>query len=193
MPSVRLMRFWTPLAFAAVIGLPVAAPARATDMVLAQEDLLAVIQGGQTWCESWRDKDDSCEHTEITEMLPGDQVRRTSHFRLADNPDLQMVVYEKRSVEGRALCVTFRFSEMEIVTLIDGQPATKEQAAPLLAKLAEAMADLEGKKVCEAYARDDETGVVRSTTTVAGRAAPEFDSVFRLIKPNPGTPIRPLF
>ena len=104
-----------------------------------------------------------------------------------------MVVRETVSVEGGALCSTFRFDDLDIVVLMDDEPAPPEQAASILAILAESMASLEGKKTCEAYVRDDVTGELKASVTLDGEAAPEFDSIYRLITPDTRILLRPLF
>ena len=104
-----------------------------------------------------------------------------------------MVVRETVNIEGAALCSTFRFNDLEILVLVDDEPAPVEQAAPILAILAQSMAHLEGKKSCEAYVQDEGTGELKARVTLDGEAAPEFDSIYRLIKPDTRILLRPVF
>lgn len=191
-PSVGAMRFWTLLA-AAAVALTVALPARAADRPLTRDALIAVLKTDQIWCSAWRDKDQSCEDVAFIDLLPGDKVRQVSRYRMSAEPDLQMVVRETVSVEGGALCSVFRFNDLEIVVLVDEEPAPAEQSAPILAILAESMANLEGRKACEAYVHDEATGELKSRVTLDGEAAPEFDSIYRLIKPDTRILLRPMF
>lgn len=192
-PSVRLMRFWTPLAFAATIVLPVALPAQAAEKPLTRDALLTVLRTDQVWCSGWRAQDQSCEDVAFVDVLPGNKVQQVSRYRMSMEPDLQMVVRETVSVEGGALCSTFRFTDLEIVVLMDNEPAPQEQSAGILAVLAQSMANLEGKKTCEAYVRDETTGELKSTVTLDGEAAPEFDSIYKLIAPDTRILLRPMF
>lgn len=193
MPSVRLMRFWTPLLIAAALALPVALPAQAAEKPLTRDALLTVLKANQVWCSGWRAKDQSCEDVAFIDLLPGNKVQQVSRYRVSSDPDLQMVVRETVDVEGGTLCSTFRFTDLDIVVLMDNEPAPQEQAAGILAVLAQSMANLEGKKTCEAYVRDEATGELKSTVTLDGEAAPEFDSIYRLIAPDTRILLRPLF
>lgn len=187
------MRFWIPLAFAAAALLSVAAPAQAADKPLTRAGLLAVLKSDQVWCSAWQAKDQSCEDIAFSDVLPGDQVRQVSRYRMSTEPDLQMVVRETVTLEGASLCSTFHFDDLEVVVLMDNAPAPPEQAAPILAILAESMAGLEGKKACEAYVRDEATGELKASVTLDGEAAPEFDSTYRLINPDTRILLRPMF
>lgn len=192
-PSVRPMRFWTLLFLAAMIALPVAAPAQAAEKPLTRDALLAVLKADTVWCSGWRAQDQSCEDVAFVDILPGNKVQQVSRYRMSTQPDLQMIVRETVSVEGGALCSTFRFDDLDIVVLMDNEPAPQEQAAPILSVLAQSMANLEGKKTCEAYVRDDVTGELKATVTLDGEAAPEFDSTYRLIGPETRILLRPMF
>ncbi len=186
------MRLWTLLTLAAALALPLASPARAGEKPLTRDGLLAVLKSDQVWCSGWRDNDQSCEDIAFSE-LQGDKVRQISRYRMSAVPNLEMVVRETVNVEGNALCSTFRFNDLDILVLVDDQPAPVEQAAPILAILAQSMAHLEGKKSCEAYRRDDATGELKASVTLDGEAAPEFDSTYRLLKPDTRILLRPIF
>ena len=187
------MRFWTLIAFAAALVLPAAPPAAAAEKPVSRDSLLTMLKTGQVWCSGWKDSDQSCEDIAFIDVLPGNQVRQVSRYRMSAEPNLEMVVRETVKVEGDALCSTFRFDDLEIIVLLDDQPAPEEQASPILAILAQSMAHLEGKKSCEAYARDDSTGDLKGHVTLDGEAAPEFDSTYRLIKPDTRILLRPMF
>jgi hypothetical protein len=187
------MRFWILISLFAALALPDVAAARAADSPLTRDALLPLLKGDQVWCSGWRDSDQSCEDIAFIDMLPGDKVRQVSRYRMSAEPNLEMVVRETVSLEGGELCSTFRFNDLEIVVLMDNQPAPIEQAAPILAILAQSMAHLEGKKSCEAYVRDPATGDLKAHVTLDGESAPEFDSIYRLIKPDTRILLRPMF
>lgn len=190
------MRLWTLFALTAVLALPAALPAQAAqaqDRPLTRDALMAVLKSDQVWCSGWRDDDQSCEDIAFIDMLPGDKVRQVSRYRMSSNPNLEMVVRETVDIEGDELCSIFRFGDLEIIVLMDDQPAPVEQAAPILAILAQSMAHLEGRKSCEGYVRDDATGELKGHVTLDGEAAPEFDSIYRLIRPDTRILLRPMF
>lgn len=186
------MRAFQALAIAAVLALPAALPAQAAEAPLTREGLVALLKSDKVWCSSWRDEDQSCEDIAFLEAA-GDLVTQISRYRMSQTPDLQMVVRETVKMEGASLCSTFKFAELDVVVLMDGEPAEAEQALPILSILAQSMADLEGKKACEAYIRDDATGEVKGRVTLDGEAAPEFDSTYRLIAPDTRIQLRPVF
>lgn len=186
------MRALQALALAAALALPAALPAQAAEAPLTREGLVALLKSDKVWCSSWRDKDQSCEDIAFLEAA-GDLVTQISRYRMSQTPDLQMVVRETVKMEGASLCSTFKFAELDVVVLMDGEPAEAEQALPILSILAQSMADLEGKKACEAYVRDDATGEVKGKVTLDGEAAPEFDSIYRLIAPETRIQLRPVF
>lgn len=190
------MRLWTLFALAAAMALPAALPARAAqaqDRPLTRDALMSVLKSDQVWCSGWRDNDQSCEDIAFLDVLPGDKVRQVSRYRMSADPNLEMVVRETVDIEGDELCSIFRFGDLDIIVLMDDQPAPVEQAAPILAILAQSMAHLEGKKSCEGYVRDEATGELKGHVTLDGEAAPEFDSIYRLIKPDTRILLRPMF
>lgn len=187
------MRFWTQLALAAALAVPTTLPAAAAEKPVTRDGLVTMLRANQVWCSGWQDADQSCEDIAFIDVLPGNQIRQVSRYRMSVEPNLEMVVRETINLEGDALCSTFRFSDLEIVVLMDNEPAPEEQAAPILAVLAESMAHLEGKKSCEAYGRDEATGDLKGHVTLDGEAAPEFDSTYRLIKPETRILLRPMF
>lgn len=189
------MRLWISLAIAAALSLPTALPARASaaEKPVSRDSLVSMLKSDQVWCSAWQDTDQSCEDVAFLDVLPGNQIQQVSRYRMSDQPNLEMVVRETMKIEGDALCSVFRFDDLDIVVLMDNQPAPVEQAAPILAIIAQSMAHLEGKKSCEAYGRDEATGDLRGHVTLDGEAAPEFDSTYRLIKPDTRILLRPMF
>ncbi|ATQ42089.1 hypothetical protein [Caulobacter mirabilis] len=158
---------------------------------MSGKSLLTLMAEDRVWCSGWRDKDQSCEDVAFLEVK-GKEVSQTSRFRMLSDPDVQLVVRETLKLEGGSLCSTFRFSALEAIVLRDGEPAQPAEALPLLAAMAEAMADFEGKKACEAYTRNNETGEVHGRVTLDGEHAPEFDSIYRLIAPDTRIKLRPM-
>jgi len=187
------MRFRTMLPLVAVALLSTALPAMAAEKPLTRDSLLTVLKAQQVWCSGWRDADQSCEDIAFIDLLPDNKVRQISRYRMSAEPNLEMVVRETVNIEGQGLCSVFRFDDLEIVVLVDDEPAPMEQAVSILAVLAQSMAHLEGKKSCETYVRDEASGELKARVTLDGEAAPEFDSIYRLIKPDTRILLRPMF
>lgn len=186
------MRALQALALAAVLTLPVTTTAHAGDIPLSKDGLLAAIKSDKVWCSRWQDKDQSCEEVTFLEAKK-DVVSQTRRYRMSNEADLEMVVREKLTLEGGALCSTFKFEDLDIVVLAGGEPAPDEQALTTRAVIATLMADLEGKKTCAAFTQDDKTGLVKSRITLDGQAAPEFDTDYRLLSPDTRIQLRPVF
>jgi hypothetical protein len=121
------MRFWTLLALAAALAAPAALPAHAAEKPLTRDGLLAVLKSDQVWCSGWRGADQSCEDIAFLDVLPGNKIRQVSRYRMSTEPNLQMVVRETVNVEGAALCSIFRFDDLDIVVLMDDQPARRNR------------------------------------------------------------------
>lgn len=191
------MRALQALALAAALTLPVAplmvaTTAHAGDIPLSQDGLLAAIKSDKVWCSRWQDKDQSCEEVTFLEAKK-DIISQTRRYRMSESADIEMVISEKLKLEGGALCSTFKFEALDIVVLAGGEPAPDEQALTTRAVIAAIMADLEGKKTCAAFTQDDKTGLVKSTITLDGQAAPEFDTDYRLLSPDTRIQLRPVF
>jgi len=187
------MRALQALAVVAAVALTAALPARAGEIPLAGDSLIAALRGDQVWCSGWRDRDRSCEDVAYVDSVDGAEIRQITRYRVSLDPDLQMAVRQTMTMQGGALCATFKFADLDIVVLVDGEPAPAEQALPILVVLSQSLADLEGKRACETFVRDEATGEIRSTATLDGEPAPEFDSVYRLIPPDTRIKLRPMF
>ena len=187
------MRFWILLSLVATAILSTAMPAAAAEKPVSRDGLLTMLKAQQVWCSGWRDTDQSCEDIAFIDLLPDNKARQVSRYRMSAAPNLEMVVRETVNIEGPGLCSVFRFDDLEIVVLVDDEPAPMEQATSILAELAQSMAHLEGKKSCETYVHDEATGELKAHVTLDGEAAPEFDSTYRLIKPDTRILLRPMF
>lgn len=186
------MRLLRHLALGTVLTLPLAAPAWAADIPLKGAGLTEVLKGDKVWCANWRETEKSCEEVVFRDAKAG-KVVQTRRYQISDASSVELVIRETVAVEGDRLCSTYRFEDLELVVLSEGSPAPAEQAAPAMTLVGALMAELEGKKTCESLARDDATGAIRSSTTVDGEAAPEFDTDYRLLAPDARIKLRPLF
>lgn len=169
------------------------APATAVEAPISREALVDILKGDQIWCSEWRAAESSCDDVGFVEASADGKYVQTYRYRLSTEPDLQMVMQETVNLEGDALCSTFSFQSVEMAVLLDGEPAPEDQSAEITGIMASTMSELEGKKVCERYTRDSETGLMHATVTVDGKRAPKFDSQYQLIKPDTRIQLRPLF
>lgn len=173
----------TILGLAAVLGLGLTGAAHAADLTLDGAALQTLARSGQTLCGGWRARDGSCEDIGFMDMLPLGQVRQTYRFRLSLEPDVQIIMREISTIEGGALCSIFDFDKVEVAVLLDGEPAPEDQAATIAAILEASVAEYDGKKTCETFARDSRTGELTTRVTVDGEHAPDLDSDYRLLPP----------
>jgi len=186
------MRALSALVLAAVLALPVATVAHAAEAPMTKAGLLTAINSNKVWCARWEDKTQSCEEVAFLEARQ-DAIRQTRRYRMYEAVDLEVIVRSAVEVQGGALCSTFKFEDLEVVVLMDGEPAPAEEAARSKIIVAQVLSDLEGKKTCEIFARDDKTGLLTSKVTLDGKAAPEFDTDYRLLSPDTRIQLRPVF
>lgn len=166
-----------------------AAPA---DGLLTGDNLAQLLKSDHVWCGEWRGRDTSCEDVGFVDVIDAKTFRQTYRYQLSDSPDMEMVVRQTVSLEGDALCSQFKFSDLDIVVLEDGAPASPEASAPVIAMLADTMQGLEGKKTCEHFRRDVSTGEVTSFVTLDGEINSDYDSRYRLLTPDARINLRPL-
>ncbi|MBI1407518.1 MAG: hypothetical protein GC145_15510 [Caulobacter sp.] len=172
----------TIFALAALLAIG-AGTASSADLTLNTAALQELARSGQPLCGGWRAHDDSCEDIGFMDLLSANQVRQTYHYRLSLEPDLQIVMQETSTIEGDALCSIFDFDKIEIAVLLDGAPAPAEQTAAISAILEESVAEYAGRKTCESFARDPETGQLVTRVTVDGERDPDLESTYRPLAP----------
>jgi len=165
------------------LGMAGAGAASATELPLSQEALVELAKSGQPLCGSWRAHDQSCEDIGFIDVVAAGRIRQTYRFRLSLEPNLEVVMQETSSLEGNAFCSVFDFDNLDITVLLDGQPAPDEQAQTIAMILQESVSDYQGKKTCETFSRDSETGELSSVVTIDGEQAPELAGHYRLIPP----------
>lgn len=166
-----------------------AAPAEGA---LTGDTLAQLLKGDHVWCGEWRGRDTSCEDVGFVDAIDGKTFRQTYRYQLSDSPDMQMIVRQTVMLEGDALCSQFKFADLDIIVLEDGEPASPEASAPVIAMLADTMSSLEGKKTCEHFKRDVSTGDVTSFVTLDGELSTDYDSRYRLLTPDARINLRPL-
>ena len=147
---------------------------------LTRQDVAALVKQDASWCGGWRKSDDSCEEL-VFLATDKDGVLQTRRYLLADEGVVELVVRQRVTLDNDGLCWTYRFVDLDIAVLNEGQRASAEQSAAMVLLMRERMADLEGKRSCERFARDAATGDILSTTTLDGAPAPELDTRFRLL------------
>ena len=164
----------------------------ATDSPFTGDALAQLLKGDHIWCGEWRNKDTSCEDVGFVDVIDAKTFRQTYRYQLSDSPDMAMVVRQTVTLEGDALCSQFKFADLDILVLEDGEPASPETSAPESAMLADTMQDLEGKKTCEHFKQEISTGDVTSFVTLDGKVSPDYDSRYRLLTPDARINLRPL-
>lgn len=156
------------------------------------DNLAQLLKSDHVWCGEWRGRDTSCEDVGFVDVIDAKTYRQTYRYQLSDAPDMQMIVRQTVNLEGDALCAKFQFSDLQVVVLEDGEQATPETAAPVIAMLADSMSALEGKVTCEHFSREAATGDLVSFVTLDGVMSPDFDSRYHLLTPDARINLRPL-
>jgi hypothetical protein len=185
-----MMKALIPLV-AALAGAILAGPVQAADIKLNRQAVLDLARSDKLLCSDWRAKDASCGDIGFMDVVSDSQIRQTYRYQLSIEPNLQVLIQETSTLDGDALCSTFRYDALDLIVLLDGQPAPDEQSLAIGALFQQSMAEFEGKRACETFARDAATGEVHSTVTLDGRPEPTLDSTYRLLAPADRIHLRP--
>ncbi|NBB15752.1 hypothetical protein GVN21_10335 [Caulobacter sp. SLTY] len=151
----------------------------ANSPTLGRTALVELARTGQPLCGGWRPKDDSCEDIGFMEVLADGQVRQTYRFKLSD--DYEIAMRQTVKFEGDALCAVFRWDEIDVVVLRDGDRAPMSESLPLTIMLQSSLEEFNGKTICETYQRDTVTGEITTTVTVDGQRDPALDADYRVL------------
>ena len=169
------------LVLGALGALAIAPAALAGEAPLDREALRSLAQSGDPLCGGWRDRDDSCEDIGFLELLPEDQVLHTYRFRISFEPDYEVVMQETTTIEDGALCSTYSIANLKVRVLADGEAAPTEQSLAISAMFQDALAEYEGKLICERYFRDQATGELTTVVTIDGVRDPGLESSYRIL------------
>lgn len=181
-----------PLLIALSLTLCAGQAAAAAEAPFSRQAVLDTAAKGLVWCSNFDDKTGACE--QVATLSPGaaGAIRQSGLMRLMADPDVQIAFTNPAVLEGDALCADMSFKAEEVVVLIGGQPATSDQAAPILDMMRALTAEFEGKRECETYVHDPATGLVRSVVKVDGAARPDLDDTYKLLPAGADYRLRPL-
>lgn len=166
--------------------------ARAAEQVMTRADILQLASEHRALCEGWRDQDQSCQSLLFLDVKAGGQLSETNRLQIADEPDVAVGILSDASLDGVAICTTLDLAPGHTVILMDGEPSDSEMAGQFLTALRASLAIYDGKRACETFRRDEATGVIRSTTTIDGKPAPELSSVYRQLPDTARVRMRPI-
>ena len=169
-----------------------ALPASAQEPALGKAEVLALAKAHGVLCEGWRDQDESCQSLLFLDVGAGEAVTELNRLQIADTPDVGVGIANDVTLEGGAICTTVDFGPEHTVILMDGTPSDEEMAGHFLDALKTTLAAYDGKRACETFRRDAGSDVIRSSTTIDGKPAPELDSVYRLLPGDARVRLRPL-
>ncbi|MDB5432018.1 MAG: hypothetical protein JWP35_3134 [Caulobacter sp.] len=168
------------------------APAMAAERSLGKAEVMKMAGEHVILCEGWRDVDESCQSVLFLDTQDGQTLTETDRLQIADEPDVAVAIRNPVTLEGGAVCATVDFGPQHTVMLMDGEPSDNELAGHFLDALKVSLAAYDGRRACESFRRDDATGVIKSTTTIDGGAAPELDSIYRRLPAGARVRLRPL-
>ncbi|HYE45102.1 MAG TPA: hypothetical protein VEA44_04930 [Caulobacter sp.] len=148
---------------------------------LGRAALVELVKDGKPLCGGWRPKDGSCEDIGFMEVLADGQVAQTYRFKLSD--DYEIAMRQTVKFEGNALCAEFRWEDLEVAVLREGQRAPFSESLALTAMLQNSLEEFTGKTICETYQRNAATGELTTEVTVDGERYPALDADYRILSP----------
>jgi hypothetical protein len=176
--------------FAAAALLAAAVPAAAADRPMTGEQIRELARRDMVWCENYRPENKDCETLTLVSLLPDGTLRETGVMRLAKSPDLKMVIDGRSEIEGNRVCSVFGDDTVKLRFLLNDRPIPQAAVGPIEAVVREAMAEFEGKTLCQTFYRSSESEV-REIITVDGERRQDLESSYRLQKDESGLDVRP--
>jgi hypothetical protein len=170
-------------------GACTALPAQAADKPMTGEQIRELARRNMVWCENYRPDKKDCETLTLISLLPDGSLRETGVMRLAASPDLKMVIDGRSAIDGNRVCSVFGDDTVKLGFLLNNQPVPKTAAGAIEGVVREAMAEFEGKTLCQTFYRASETEV-RERITVDGQRREDLESVYRLQADESGLDIR---
>jgi hypothetical protein len=170
-------------------GALTALPAQAADKPMTGEQIRDLARRNMVWCENYRPDKKDCETLTLISLLPDGSLRETGVMRLAASPDLKMVIDGRSAIDGNRVCSVFGDDTVKLGFLLNNQPVPKTAAGAIEGVVREAMAEFEGKTLCQTFYRASETEV-RERITVDGQRREDLESVYRLQADESGLDIR---
>lgn len=167
-----------------------ALPASAADKPMTGEQIRDLARRDMVWCENYRPDKKDCETLTLVSLLPDGSLRETGVMRLAKSPDLKMVIDGRSEIEGNRVCSVFGDDTVKLGFLLNDRPVPQGAVGAIERVVREAMAEFEGKTLCQTFYRGASDSELRETITVDGQRREDLESVYRLQADEAGLDVR---
>lgn len=171
-------------------GALTALPAQAADKPMTGEQIRDLARRNMVWCENYRPDKKDCETLTLISLLPDGSLRETGVMRLAASPDLKMVIDGRSAIDGNRVCSVFGEETVKLGFLLNDRPVPPTAAGAIEGVVREAMAEFEGKTLCQTFYRGPSDTDVREVITVNGERREDLESVYRLQPDEKGLDVR---
>lgn len=165
----------------------VAAPAKpvAGEHRLSADEIRALAKREVLWCDDYKAANDDCEAITLVRLAPDGRLAETTTLLISDGPHLQAFLGEFDDVKGDRVCSKVAVASMPMSFVMEGKPVSADAAMGLRAIMAQSLADLEGKTVCQSFYRGSEPDRLREEVTVDGKRREDLETTY-LLRENDG-------
>lgn len=151
---------------------------------------LAQSAHGRIECHDPNLQTHTCRSMETYRPLGGDRFENDSTVLVAPNPPIALRVLQTVELKDGAVCGRLTAESITQGTLwVAGAPVPSAKAAPILAKLVQAMTPMIGKTACSHYEKTGEDWVVKGEIEGVATPAPPVKAIF--VRPEDGYSVAP--
>ena len=158
---------------------------------LSADEIRDLARRDMVWCENHRVEQNDCETMTLVSLSPDGTLQETGLMRLSQSPDLRMVIDGKSRIQGNAVCSVYGDESVKLRFLLNGRPLPASASGPLEGVVREAMAEFQGKTLCQTFFRGASESELREQITVNGARRPDLESTYRLQPDEKGLDVRP--
>lgn len=166
------------------------AAAQGSGRPLSGEQIRELARRDMIWCENYRAGEGDCESMTLVSLQPDGKLRETGLMRLSKSPDLQLVIDGTSEIRGNQLCAVHNEDTVKMRFLMNGQPMPTVLSGRLETLVREAMAEFEGKTLCQTFYRGRTEDVLSERITVDGARRTDLESTYRLQTDEAGLDVR---
>jgi len=152
---------------------------------LNAEEIRALAKREVLWCDDYKAANDDCEAITLIRLAPDGRLAETTTLLISDGPRLQAFLGEFDDVKGDRVCSKVAVASMPMSFVMEGKPVSDDAAMGLRAVLAQSLADLDGKTVCQSFYRGADPDKLREEVTVDGKRREDLETTY-LLRPNDG-------
>jgi hypothetical protein len=181
------------LAFLALLGTLVTAPAHAADgeRKLSGAEIRDMAKREVLWCDDYRKSSDDCSGVTVVRLLPDGRVSQTTTVLVSNSPRLQAFIGDVDQIKGDQVCGVVKAADTAVSFTLDGKPVPELAGLRLKAVLLSVLAELEGKTMCQSFYRGRDPMRLREEVTVDGARRQDLESTYVIREGRDGFALRP--